>query len=138
VKDVKAWLTVALRQLDGDGEPYPEDRDVGEDFPKDDFPTFGPFLDFYVVLAILEELEGIIVTKGEILNECDLIKKAGLNHPGEPTIIYALKHTIPNFSSKGSANVCQTALRAVKIAAKKWDQDFSKDLSKGLKDVWDE
>jgi hypothetical protein len=60
---------------------------------------FGAFLEIYVVLAICEELEGA-VTKGEILKERDLIEKAGLNHPGEPTIIYALRHTIPNYLAK--------------------------------------
>jgi hypothetical protein len=87
-------------------------------------------------LAICEELEGT-VTKGEILKERDLIEKAGLNHPGEPTIIYALRHTIPNFLAKGTTNSRLTALKSVKTAAE-WDQVFSRNLSKGLKDVWEE
>jgi hypothetical protein len=136
VKDVEAWLTTAFRLVDGSGEPYHEDRAVGKFFPEDNIPTFGAFSDIYVVLAICEELEGT-VTKGEILKERDLIEKAGLNHPGEPTIIYALRHTIPNFLAKGTANSRLTALKSVKTAAD-WDQVFSKDLSRGLKDVWEE
>jgi hypothetical protein len=137
VNDVEAWLTVAFGNKNGeDGNPYHDDRGVGEFLPQDDIPTFGPFTDIYVLLAICEELEGI-VTKGETLKERDLIEKAGLNHPGESTVIYALKHTIPNFLSRGASNPRQTALKAVKTAAD-WDQVFNKDLAKGLKDVWDE
>jgi hypothetical protein len=136
VKDVEAWLTMAFRDPDGEGNPYHENRAVGEYLPQDDIPTFGPFSDIYVILAVCEELEGT-VTKGETLKERDLIEKAGLNHPGESTVIYALKHTIPNFLSRGSANPRQTALRAVKTAAD-WDQVFNKEMAKGLKDVWDE
>jgi hypothetical protein len=117
VKDVEAWLTTAFLLVDGDGKPYHEDRAAGELFPEDkDIPTFGAFSDIYVVLAICEELEGT-VTKGEILKERDLIEKAGLNHPGEPTIIYALRHTIPNFLAKGTANSRLTALKSIKTAA---------------------
>jgi hypothetical protein len=136
VNDVEAWLTMAFRQANGDGSPYHDNRAVGEFLPQDDIPTFGPFTDIYVILAICEELEGT-VTKGETLKERDLIEKAGLNHPGESTVIYALKHTIPNFLSRGSSNPRQTALKAVKTAAD-WDQVFNKDLAKGLKDIWDE
>jgi hypothetical protein len=48
-----------------------------------------------------------------------------------------LRHTIPNFLAKGTANLGLTALKVVKTAAD-WDQVFSRDLSKGLKDVWEE
>jgi hypothetical protein len=53
----------------------------------------------YIVLATCEELEGT-VTKGEMLKEREQIEEAGLNHPGKLTVIYALKHTNPNFLSK--------------------------------------
>jgi hypothetical protein len=52
-------------------------------------------------------------------------------------VIYSLKHTIPNLLAKGTSNPRLTALKAVKTAAD-FDQVFSKDLTKGLKDVWDE
>jgi hypothetical protein len=68
------------------------------------------------LLSVCEELEGT-VSKGDTLKEREMIDKAGLNHPGESTVIYALKHTIPNFLSHGSANPRQTALKAVKTAA---------------------
>jgi hypothetical protein len=117
VKDVEAWLTTAFHLVDGDGKPYHEDRAVGELFPEDNIPMSGAFSDiYYAVLAICEELEGT-VTKREILKERDLIEKAGLNHPGEPTIIYALRHTIPNFLAKGTANSRLTALKSIKTAA---------------------
>jgi hypothetical protein len=98
VDDVEAWLTSAFRTTNGDGNPYHTDRAVGEFLPEDDIPTFGPFTDPYVILAICEELEGT-VTKSETLKERDLLEKAKLNHPGESTVIYALQHTIPNFLS---------------------------------------
>jgi hypothetical protein len=136
VQDAEAWLSLAFRDPDGGGEPYHQDRTIGEFLPQDDVPTFGPFSDLYVILAVCEELEGT-VTKGETLKEREQIGKAGLNHPGESTVVYALKHTIPNFLAKGSANARQSALKAVKTAAD-FDQVFSKDLAHGLKDVWDE
>jgi hypothetical protein len=33
----------------------------------------------------------------------ELIEKAGLNHPGESTVVYALKHPIPGFLGKGTS-----------------------------------
>jgi hypothetical protein len=136
VWDVKAWLTTAFRDSDGGGDPYHEDCAVGEYLAEDDIPTFGPYSDLYVILAVAEELEGT-VTKGETLKERERIGKAGLNHPGESTVIYALKHTIPNFLAPGSANPRQSALKALKTAAD-FDQVFNKDLARGLKDVWEE
>jgi hypothetical protein len=59
VNDVEAWLTIAFWRVDGEGEPYHEDREVGKYVLEDDIPTFRSFSDFYVILAILEELEGI-------------------------------------------------------------------------------
>jgi hypothetical protein len=76
-------------------------------------------------------MEGV-VTKTETLKERDLLDKSGLNHPGESTVIYSLKHTIPNLLLKGASNPRQTALRAVKTAAD-FDQIFSKELAIGLK-----
>jgi hypothetical protein len=130
-------LTTASRDSDGGGDPYHEDRAVGEYLAEDDIPTFGPFSDLYVILAVAEELEGT-VTKGETLKEREQIGKAGLNHPaGESTVIYALKQMIPNFLARGSANPRQSALKALKTAAD-FDQVFDKDLAQGLKDVWEE
>jgi hypothetical protein len=84
-------------------------------FPRMTSPLLGPS-PTSVVLAICKELEGTI-TKGKILlNERDLIKKADLNHPGEPTITYTLRHTIPNFFlSKGTANSWLTTLQYTQI-----------------------
>jgi hypothetical protein len=135
-KDVEAWLTMDFCNPNGDGNPYHENCAVGKYLPQDDIPTFGPFSDIYVILAVCEELKGT-VSKGETLKEREMIDKAGLNHPGESTVIYALKHTIPNFLSRGSANPRQTALKAVKTAAD-WDQVFNKELARGLKAVRDE
>jgi hypothetical protein len=125
VKDVEAWLTTAFRDPDGGGAPYHEDREKGEYLPEDDIPTFCAFSNVYVVLATCKELEGV-VTKTETLKERDLLDKSGLNHPGESTVIYSLKHTIPNLLSKGASNPRQTALRAIKTAA-----DFRPDIQQG-------
>jgi hypothetical protein len=135
--DVEAWLTAAFCDTDVDRNPYHGNCAVGEFLPQDDIPTFGPFTDIYVILAICEELEGTVM-KGKKLKERDVIGKAGLNHLGESTVIYALKHTIPNFLSRGSSNPRQMALKAVKSSAADWDQVFNKYLAKGLKDIWDE
>jgi hypothetical protein len=101
VKDVEAWLITAFRLVNQDGKPYHEDRAVGEYLPKDNIPTFGAFSDIYVVLAICKEPEGT-VTKGEILKERDLIEKAGLNHPGEPTIHLCFKAYHPKLPREGN------------------------------------
>lgn len=102
-KDLEAWLMLAFQDPDVNGNPYNEDQVAGEYLPEDDILTFGPFTDIYVVLAALEELEGV-VTRGKTLKEREQLKKSSSNHPGESTVIYALKHTIPNFLSKGSVN----------------------------------
>jgi hypothetical protein len=137
VEDVEAWLKKGFAKGGGDDQPYHEDRSVGEYLPEDDIPTFGPFSDFFVVMCTCEDLESR-ATKGETLKEMELIEKAGLNHPGESTVVYALKHPIPGFLGKGtSANRKFTALLAVRAAAD-WDTVFTKEMARGLKNIWKE
>jgi hypothetical protein len=78
---------VKERLRGGDGQPYHEDRSVGIYLPEDDIRTFGPFSDFFVVMCTCKDLERK-ATKGETLKEMELIEKAGLNHPGESTMVY--------------------------------------------------
>jgi hypothetical protein len=110
---------------------------VGEYLFEDDIPTFGPISDFFVVLCTAKDLD-FRASKGETLKEMAMIKKAGLNHPGESTVVCALKHPIPGFLGKGSAtNRTTTALLAIKTAAD-WDVVFTKEMARGLKNLWKE
>jgi hypothetical protein len=94
---------------------------------------FGPFADLFVVLCTCNEDLKSRSTKGETLKEMKAIEKAGLKHPGESTVVYALKHPIPGFFRKGiSANQKLTALLAVKTAAD-WDTVFTKEMTRDLK-----
>jgi hypothetical protein len=137
VEDVEAWIKKGFSKGGGDDQPYHEDRSSGEYLPEDDIPTFGPFADFFVVMCTCEDLESR-ATKGETLKEMEAIEKAGLNHPGESTVVYALKHPIPGFLGKGlSANRKVTALLAVKTASD-WDTVFTKEMARGLKNIWKE
>jgi hypothetical protein len=99
VKDVEAWL---LRYFYDVEEDPSEDKDspggVDSDFSSSacnarkliilTCPSV-LFLDLFVVLAIAEDSE-CQSTKGNTLKDMEAFDKAGLNHPGEATVVYAL------------------------------------------------
>jgi hypothetical protein len=142
VEDVEAWL---LRYFYDVGEDPPEDKDdpggVGWGLStatqrrKADttYMSFGPFSDLFVVLAIAEDLE-CQSTKGETLKEMEAFDKAGLNHPGEATVAYALRQSAPPLFSKstGVAAVNKTYLKALKCA-EDWDRMAGGHVFPGLK-----
>ena len=133
---MEAWVSRAFAGDPNNPNPVQEDRGTGEFIPEDDVPTFGPFSDVFVVLAVAEDLESQD-TKGETLKEMEMLEKAGLQHPGESTVVYALKQTIPGIFAKGTGTPKKTALKALKTPSE-WDKVFSKDMSRGLKDVLEE
>jgi hypothetical protein len=134
VKDVKAWIKKGFAKGGGDGQPYHDNRSSGEYLSDDDIPTFCQFANFFVVMCTCEDLESR-ATKGESLKEMEAIEKAGLNHQGESTVVYALKHPIPGFLGKSvSANRKVTSLLAVKTVSD-WDMIFKKEMARGLKNI---
>ena len=51
--------------------------------------SFGCFVDFFGLCAILEDIESQ-TTKGKTLKEMEVYYKAGMSHPGEAMVAYAL------------------------------------------------
>ena len=141
VEDVEAWL---LRYFYDVGEDPPEDKDdpggVGWGLSATTrrkradttYMSFGPFSDLFVILAIAEDLE-CQSTKGETLKEMEAFDKAGLNHPGEATVAYALRQSAPPIFSKSTGTAGnKTYLKALK-SAEDWDRMAGGQIFPGLK-----
>jgi hypothetical protein len=96
------------------------------------FMSFGPFSDLFVVLAIAEDLE-CQSTKGETLKEMEAFNKAGLNHPGEATVAYALHQSAPpHFSKQVGVSSTKTYLKGLKTP-EDWDRMAGGHVFPGLK-----
>jgi hypothetical protein len=140
IEDVEAWL---LRYYNDIGEEPPDDGNdpdrsdwnfttSSRKKPDTSFMSFGPFSDLFVVLAIAEDLE-CQSTKGETLKEMEAFEKAGLNHPGEATVAYALCQLAPPlFSKQIGVSSTKTYLKGLKTP-EDWDRMAGGHVFPGLK-----
>jgi hypothetical protein len=71
--------------------------------PNSSEATFGPFADIFVLVAHVEDLESHM-TRMEMLKEMEVWEKAGWTQPGEASVAYAIKQTVPALFSKGTAD----------------------------------
>jgi hypothetical protein len=100
--------------------------------------TYTGFCDIYSLLAVFEDFDSIS-NKGETLRELDMIKKSGIKHAAEATVIYSLKKIVPGIFREGLTKSGASYLSALPTA-EHWDSIFSTnpDVKPGLKQVLEE
>ena len=141
LEDVHSWVVANFggAQGGGGGDEGPE-TSIWDDVPSGDIagPTFGPFCDIYVLLAVAEDLDSIM-SKGDTLKEMDYIQKAGIKHPAEAVVIYSLKRAVPGIFGEGLGAGGKSFLPKLKNAAD-WESILSNDANAkpGLRDILSE
>ncbi len=73
------------------------------------------------------------MTKGATLKEMEQFEKAGLNHPGEATVVYALRQSAPPlFSKQNGVGSNRTYLKGLRTP-EDWDRMAGGQVFPGLK-----
>jgi hypothetical protein len=96
--DMYAWVLGNFVPGEPPHDPYSfgalgEEEDAGL-APTSAEATFGPFPDIFVLVAHVEDLESH-TTRMEMLKEMEVWEKAGLMQPGEASVAYTIKQTVP-------------------------------------------